>query len=348
MPESGLGRRLRLARLGKGMSQAELAARCGVSRQAVAGIEAGEWTPSLGVALRLAAAVQRTVEQLFGDAEREQTLAVEGLAEPAGPSGRALLAQVFGRLVAVPQEGSLAAVAGFGASSARLQSGGVALGAMPAERSLLVAGCDPALPLLAEGLSATGSELRLVWWPCGSQRALELLSRGLVHAAAAHAPAQRLPVLAGHSALGFASWEEGIVFRPDTQALTLEAAVGRRLRLANREPGSEARQLLDNHLQELGSDAVPGYESRYRGHLPVASAVADLGADFGIATEPAALALGLGFLGLSAQSSVIFVPDDKAGSEELTALLNGLGHPALERQLSALPGYGTAILGESL
>ncbi len=343
-----LGRRVRLARLAQGMSQTELASRCGVSRQAVAGIEAGEWTPSLKVALRLGEALQRSVEQLFGDAELDRELRVQELDEPAGPSGRALLAEVFGRLVAVPQEGSLAAVAGFGPASCRLQGAGSARGAVPHDRCLLVAGCDPALPLLAEGLAATGSELRLIWWPCGSGRALALMRAGLVHAAGVHAQTGCLPAHAGQAAFGFAGWREGIAHRRDQPVASLGEALDRGLRLANREEGSEARQLLDRHLQGLGARAVPGYESHYRGHLPVASAIADYGADFGVATEPAALALGLGFIGLSEETSFLLVADDRLGSGELTALLNALAHPLLERQLSSLPGYDTSILGASL
>ncbi len=347
-PDAALGRRLRLARLAKGMSQMELASRCGVSRQAVAGIEAGEWTPSLGVALRIGAALQRSVEQLFGEVAREQDLQVEGLAQPAGPSGRALLVEVFGKLVAVPQEGPLAAVAGFGAASCRLQEAGTARGAITRERLLLVAGCDPALPLLAEGLAATGSELRLIWWPCGSGRALDLIAAGLVHAAAVHSQAGSLPKHPGQAAFGFARWREGLVHRPERPFASLGEALERGLRLANREQGSEARRLLDRHLSELGAEEVPGYESHYRGHLPVASAIADEGADYGVAMEAAALALGLGFIGLSEEESVILVPDDRTGSGELTALLNALAHPALERQLASLPGYDTAILGDTV
>jgi putative molybdopterin biosynthesis protein len=350
MPDSdaALGRRVRLARLARGMSQSELASRCGISRQAVAGVEAGEWTPSLRVALRMGVALERNVEQLFGDIERERELRVQELDHPAGPSGRAFLVEVFGRLVAVPQEGALAAVAGFGPASCRLQGPGTAHGAMPRERLLLVAGCDPALPLLAEGLVAIGSELRLIWWPCASARALALMRAGLVHAAGVHSQTGGLPAHAGQAAFGFAGWREGIAHRRGQPVASLGEALERGLRLANREEGSEARQLLDRHLQSLGAGAVPGYESHYRGHLPVAAAIADEGADFGVATEPAALALGLGFVGLSEEISALMVADDRLGSGELTALLNALAHPILERQLASLPGYDPAILGATL
>ncbi|MHB1499684.1 MAG: substrate-binding domain-containing protein [Candidatus Dormibacteria bacterium] len=344
----GLGRRLRLARLAKGMSQGELAAACGISRQAVAGMEAGSWSPSLSVALRLAVALQRSAEQLFSERESVQRVPVEQLADPAMRSGRALLVEVFGQMVAVAQQGPLAAVAGFGPASCRLEGAGQALGGSTQERRLLVAGCDPAIPLLADGLRASGSELQLIWWPCGSSRAEALLRAGLVHAAAVHRASGHAADHPGLTAIGFARWREGIVSRPDQAVTGLGDAVARGLRLANREPGSEARQLLDRELQLIAGETIPGYESHYRGHLPVAAAVADAGADYGVATEAAALAMGLDFAPLSEEDSVILLAPERIGTREATALLTALAHPTLDDQVSSIPGYDTAILAAEL
>ena len=49
---------------------------------------------------------------------------------------------------------------------------------------LLLAGCDPALPVLAEALHASGIETINV--PCSSRGALEWLKQGRVHAAGSH------------------------------------------------------------------------------------------------------------------------------------------------------------------
>ena len=57
--------RLRVLRAERGWSQAELAARLGVSRQTVNAIEAGRYLPSLPLALRLARFFDTTVEALF-------------------------------------------------------------------------------------------------------------------------------------------------------------------------------------------------------------------------------------------------------------------------------------------
>ena len=58
---------LRERRLECGLTQAELAARAGVSRQLVAAVEAGHNTPAVDAALGLARALATTVEELFAD-----------------------------------------------------------------------------------------------------------------------------------------------------------------------------------------------------------------------------------------------------------------------------------------
>lgn len=57
--------RLREARDSKGWTQAELAARVGVSRKTINTVENRVFTPSATLAIKLAAALDLSVEQLF-------------------------------------------------------------------------------------------------------------------------------------------------------------------------------------------------------------------------------------------------------------------------------------------
>lgn len=57
--------KLRVLRAGKKWSQAELAERLGVSRQAVNAIETGKHDPSLTLAFSLAAVFELKIEDLF-------------------------------------------------------------------------------------------------------------------------------------------------------------------------------------------------------------------------------------------------------------------------------------------
>jgi len=60
-----IGNRVREARTEKGITQEELARAVGVSRQSIISIEGGRYTPSLPLALRIAAFFGRPTDELF-------------------------------------------------------------------------------------------------------------------------------------------------------------------------------------------------------------------------------------------------------------------------------------------
>jgi putative molybdopterin biosynthesis protein len=231
----------------------------------------------------------------------------------------------------------------------------------PPRPTLVVAGCDPALPLLTEPLSLLDPPIGFSWWPCSSQEALRLAAEGLVHAAGAHlrdrsgeyntgTAAEQLS--AGGEVIGFSAWREGLVLGPaagdDVAAVT--DVVSRGLRLVNREPGAEARRVLDRELAGGGVDArqVPGYQTTAAGHLQVADAIAAGLADAGVACEPAALAYGLAFIPLAAERFDLVVPAMHAASREVQALIKVLGSRWLLDQLASLPGYDPSPCGQHI
>lgn len=57
--------RMRIARAERDLSQAELAALVGVSRQTISSIETGQYCPSTVLALRLARALRTPIDKLF-------------------------------------------------------------------------------------------------------------------------------------------------------------------------------------------------------------------------------------------------------------------------------------------
>jgi DNA-binding XRE family transcriptional regulator len=63
--ENDLCNNLKQIRLRLGMSQQDVAAIAGVSRQTIGGVESGQYAPSTTVALRLAKALGCQVEDLF-------------------------------------------------------------------------------------------------------------------------------------------------------------------------------------------------------------------------------------------------------------------------------------------
>lgn len=365
----GSGARLRQARQARGFSQQQLAGMAAVSRQAVSAVESGLSDPSLRVALALARALGLTVEELFGPGAPERQVDVQPVASLDEAGGRVRLASVGDSLVALPLSGAAVTRDGFVPADglAGTEPPG-APGPDPVHRvrplapprpTLVVAGCDPAIPLLKAPLALLDPPVSFAWWPCSSLEALGLADRGLVHAAGVHlrgrsgqynVGAARDRLRQGGEVIGFSAWREGLALRPDLagQVTGLADVAQRGLRLVNREAGSEARKLLDRELSRLGIDParLPGYQTRATGHLQVAAAVAAGLADVGVASEPAALAYGLTFLPLAAERFDLVVPAAQASSREAQALLKVLSSRWLLDQLASLPGYDPARCGE--
>jgi putative molybdopterin biosynthesis protein len=357
---------LRLARQARGYSQQQLAGMAGVSRQAVSAVEAGHSDPSLRVALALARALGTGVEELFGPSEPQPEVRARQVAPPGPAGARVTLAPVGDAFVALPLAGPTAARTGFlpagGVAGERDKADGlrVVRPIGPPRPTLVVAGCDPALPLLEMPLALLDPPVSFTWWPCGSREALRLAAAGLVHVAGAHllgesgeyntGPAGERLRRQGAEVIGFCSWREGLVLRAGLAGeVTSLADVARRgLRLVNREDGAEARHVLDRELARLSLDpaALPGYQTAATGHLQVAAAVAAGLADTGVASEPAALAYGLGFVPLAAEHSDLVIPATAAGSREVAGLLRVLSSRWLLDQLASLPGYDPARCGE--
>ena len=371
------GANLRLARQARGFSQQQLASMARVSRQAVSAVESGHSDPSLRVALALAQALGLSVEELFGPGEPASPVAAVSVTPLRGRTDRVALAQVGERFVALPLRGDTGTGLGFlpagglanpanfavsatAGSANGKDDAGLELIAVrpigPPRPTLVVAGCDPALPLLATPLALLDPPVAFAWWPCGSAAALRLARQGLVHVAGVHTQGDSIeaaePIPAGAGVVGFTAWREGLAVRPDLKPVVtgLDAIARLRLRIVNREPGAEARRLLDAECLRLGLDGgdLPGYRTQAAGHLQVASAVAAGLAEAGVASEPAARAYGLAFVPLAEERFSLVIPGEHAASREVQALLKVLSSPWLLAQLASLPGYDAATCGDRL
>lgn len=60
-----LSNRLRVARAERNVSQQEVAARAGVTRQTISSIETGQYCPSALLAFKLARVLEKRVDELF-------------------------------------------------------------------------------------------------------------------------------------------------------------------------------------------------------------------------------------------------------------------------------------------
>ena len=341
----------------------------GVSRQAVSAVEPGINDPSLRIAMALARALGLTVEDLFGPDNPVLPVTAAPVAPLGGKGARVTLAPMGDGYVALPLRGATVSRAGF------LPAGGLVTGTdrdrghmsrnvrpvgLP-RPTLISAGCDPALPLLEAPLGLLDPPVAFSWWPCPSREALQLAAAGLVHVAGTHlrgldseyniTPAADL-LREGGEVIGFCSWREGLVLRPELAdgISGLQDVAGTGLRLVNREPGAEARSLLDRKLADAGIEdgQLPGYDTHADGHLQVTAAIAAGLADAGIASEPAALAYDLVFIPLAAERFDLVIPAGQVSSREVQGLLKVLTSAWLLDQLASLPGYDPSRCGEPI
>ncbi len=343
--------RVRQHRLRLGWSQDELARRSGLSRAGVSAIETGRLVPSTAAALALGAALGCQVEDLFQLLSTELVSTAAAWAWPPSQEPcRYWEAEVAGRIWRYPAEptplGTLPPD-GF-AQGGEFQ----ALGQADPRTTLVVACCDPAVNLLAEELSRSAN-VRLLVLSRSSRLALDLLGRGLVHAAGVHlasegetegnARAVRNRLGVGYKLLRVASWEEGLVLAPGLRMGTVGEALGASLRWVGREEGSGARQCLDELLGPGPRRPPRRFAHDHRG---VAEAVQCGWADVGICLRLAGEEAGLDFLSVRREAYDLCFPECLEGDPRLKALVSAVRSPNYRRWLNSLPGYEGTSAGE--
>jgi molybdate-binding protein len=202
---------------------------------------------------------------------------------------------------------------------------------------LLVAGCDPALGVLA-GLVERSTRHRVVTVHASTGRALDALSAGRVHGVVVHAPPGALPqppvpVRRWH----LARWQVGLASRRTTGVPPVEEIAERRLRVVQREEGATTQQAFARALQRIGAPtSVPGPVAE--GHVDVARRVAS-GASAGLTMEPAARAFGLGFAALENHTVEVWIDERWADLPAASALIDALSGAAFRSRLGLVGGY---------
>ncbi len=363
---------LRSKREQAGLSQLGLAARVGVSRQALIAIEAGRQVPSTGLALQLARALGCRVDDLFSLAlsdEVEVVLASSSSsssssgARRAASCARLALAQVDGVWVAhrLHREQPAAADAillqrrrGQTPARARLLCDPARLA-----HNVLAAGCAPLLGVLAQRVGLRYRDARVTWVSANSRRALDLLARGLVHVAGLHlcdgqaddanlpAVRRRFPhqrMLIVH----LTRWRQGLVLAPGNPLGVRTAADLLRpdVRVARRERGAGASKLLQRYLAASGIEQEALSTTLWaRGHRDIARLISCRAADVGVAIESVAIASGLDFVPLAEERFDLAIPADRAERAPVARLIDTISDRAFRAEVATMPGYDGAQSG---
>jgi putative molybdopterin biosynthesis protein len=364
---------LRKMREARGLGATEIAQRVGVTRQTIHAIESGDYVPNTSVALELARVLEVRVEDLFSlstnpSSQPLRNINADLLASPSEKYSTGELvsvARVGSRMVAVPAPRFPTFLSDAdGAIAKRNRTRATIRPSMETTLSrnrLVVAGCDPALSLLAQELKNIGTEVISVH--SSSHQAIRWLREGRVHVAGSHLRDRvtgeyNLPMAA--SVFGknnvrvvtFAEWEQGLVVRRgNPKRIGAVADLGtKRVRIVNRERGSGARDVLDNALRAAGisSRSVRGYGQVVPSHLAAAVAVANFQADCCVATVSAARCLGLDFVPLSRERFDLIVDSAAVDTAGIRFMFDVLNRANLRHKLASLAGYEVRNTGQML
>jgi molybdate-binding protein len=145
----------------------------------------------------------------------------------------------------------------------------------------------------------------------------------------------------GYRLLSAAQWEEGIVLPAHDPTRSPRSLVKGGRRWAVREPGSAARECLD---ELFGGRRVSGRQ--VDGHAAVAEAVHAGWAQAGICVKLCAQEAGLNFLPVRTERLDFCFPSATQNDPRIQALIRLLRTRAYRRVLSELPGYDARPTGE--
>ncbi len=329
----------------KDWSQAEAARRSGLSRAEISAIETGRVVPSTAAALALARAFGCSVEDLF---TLDQVPGpIDWAWQPVSPERRFWQIEVNGRNKFYPTESTPIGL---------LPHDGVVgdealewFGEADPSRTLLIAGCDPSVGLLAAKL-ADSSPVRLLPLLRSSGKGLDLLSRRLVHAAGLHWSDPSNDAIVGRvlgsgfRLLHLVRWEEGIAVDPSLGLSSPREVLSSKLRWVGREEGSGARRCMD---RLLGRRRPTGYQRLARDHRAVAEMIRGGWAQAGVCVRMVAAEAGLTFLSAQVEDYEICYPADLEPDPRFAALLAAVRSTKYRRWLADLPGCKTTHTGET-
>ncbi len=364
------------------MSQAELAGRIGLTRQAMYAIEVNQYLPSTAIALRLARALECRVEDIFSLSPEGEEIEAEWLGSMPTTQEREVrvkVSQVGPRIIArpvcqlgdmlnfvVPADGIVTGISVSKPQKGNLSKVRVKLlhGREQIAQQIVIAGCDPSLFLAGDYIRRINARAGVTNWTMGSTMALNALLQGDVHMAGVHLVDARsgecnLPYLKRHVkgkdfvGVRFASWVEGLLVPPGNpkRVRGVEDLVKPGIQIVNREAGAGARFLLDALLSQSGltPDLVKGYSHEVSSHLEVARLIRDGSADAGIGVEPVARHFGLEFIPLRDEHyDLILRKDVLAGHPLIHRLVDAMVSVPFRRELQALGGYNLAEIGKTL
>ena len=367
-PEMSTKNRLREVRLSVGLSQGDLAARAGVSRQTVGAIEANLYGLSLAVALRLSKALGKKLEDVFWLQENPAPellcqwsgigslpdkgapiqIVRSGIKHNAYPVSRETLGLEANAIVTQREKG-------------RIRANILAAESLD-QQTILLAGCSPVLGLLRQRLNNIYRDVSWRWVNTNSTRALEALKNGFVHMAGVHIFDEQtgeynLPVVRRvleerpYIVINVHHGEQGFLVRRDNPKgiIHFDDLLRGEVQMVNRETGAESRRILDAGLRSRGiiPQQVAGYDFLVGTHQEVAQTVAFGGADCGLALRSMTRFYDLDFLPLTRERFDLVILREYLNEPGVQAVLDFLQKKAVQFEIESC-GYEPEATGREI
>lgn len=342
-------RRLQEARRTARLTQAELAARAGVSRALVSAVEAGRHLPRVDAALALAQALDTTAAALFGPAPAAAVDALSG--EPVAPGAAVRVGCVGSRVVTTPARHGDAGWELVDAVVVGGESGGAARSGIlaSADPQVVVAGCEPGLRLLERMLQTQGTKALAI--TSSSAAALAALEAGRLHGAVTHFTAESGPPLLPSRPVvrfGLAAWQVGLAGQRGRRAGWWRAALGGREEVIQREEGAGVQAAFERAVRGTArARRGPIGGPRVDSHL-AASRLCRATGLAAVTIEPAAAAAGVDFHPLETHVVELWLATERAGEIGIRRLLDALHAAAFRRTLESVGGYELTSLGRQV
>ena len=232
----------------------------------------------------------------------------------------------------------------------------------PLDEGLIICGQDMTLDILTRHLERKFPNVRFLRQNIGSIDGLMALYRGMANVVTAHlwdsdtneynTPYVRR-MLPGHSAvlINMVYRTEGFyVAKGNPKKILTWADLARPdLRFVNRERGSGARVLLDEHLriQGIAHQYVNGYRNEEMSHIAVASKIARGEADVGLGIEKAAQQVNnVDFVPLQIERYDLVIRKEDIEKPYFQALISILKSVAFRNEVLGIGSYDVTSMGE--
>lgn len=325
-----IGESLRSRRLELGLSQADVAALAGVSRQLIGALEAGKHLPRIDAAISLARALASDIDTLFATPR----LPVD-VRSGDSPADGALVR--IGRVGDRPVTASVRS--GWDAADGVIDAGSIAPfgGLAP---GLVVVGCEPGLETLEALVRQRGVGALAV--NASTADAVDCLVEGRAHAAVVHGAGGELdpPGRVGSVVrYRLASWQVGLAGPADSSDSLFTTALDGFHEVIQREPGAAVQQAF---RRRIGVD-VPG--PVVGSHLEAARLALVTGRA-AVTIEPAACAVGARFHPLELHRTELWLAGRWVGDRVVESGLDLLMSGRFQRQLRHVGGYDLDGFGD--